>query len=186
MQIIDLSKIKQKEAQLIKAIKAGKLFIYPTDTIYGIGCDAVDAEAVEKIRRLKKREQKPFSVIAPSKEWIYSNLKVKDRYKCYIEQLPGPFTFVLQMRKQCVAENVAKGTLGARLPGHIFSKLVSKAETPFVTTSVNISGKPAIMEISQIPKGFLKAVDIIIDSEKLDNKPSTIIDLTGDLPKILR
>ena len=84
-EIIPLTEIKS--AQIVKRINAGEVFIYPTDTIYGIGCDATNEGSVKSIRIVKQRFDKPFSVIAPSKQWILKNFEAN---KSFIDKLPGP------------------------------------------------------------------------------------------------
>jgi tRNA threonylcarbamoyl adenosine modification protein (Sua5/YciO/YrdC/YwlC family) len=182
-EIINLKDIKKRN--IVKRIKQGEIFIYPTDTIYGIGCNALKPASVEIIKKIKKRSEKPFSIIAPSKDWIYKNLKVNN--KSYIKKLPGPFTFILELKKRATARNVNPGykTLGVRIPNHPFSNIIKSANVPFITTSVNISGKTSIRSIKQIPRSIKKHVDIIIDDGYLPNYPSTIIDLTQTPPKII-
>lgn len=182
-EIIKLEKAKEK--RIVKAIKEGKILIYPTDTIYGLGCDATNREAVQKIRMIKQREEKPFSIIAQSKPWIYKDFYVN---KPYIQKLPGPFTFILRTKKDRLVSNAVTDNvniLAIRIPDHPFTKIIQKAKTPFVTTSVNLAGKKPITEISQIPGSILKNVDIVIDAGKLENNPSTIIDLTGKIARII-
>ena len=183
MEILKLSQIKERE--FIKKIKEGAVVIYPTDTTYGIGCDALNYTAVARIRKIKQRDDKPFSVIAPNKEWIINNFYVN---KHYIEKLPGPFTFILKIKKSgVIASNVTNDrTLGVRIPNHKFISKIQKAGIPFITTSVNISGKEPALSVNEIPNEIIKNVDIVIDDGKLDNNPSTIIDLTGKLAKIIR
>lgn len=179
--IIKLKNIKEKE--IVKKIKQDCLFIYPTDTIYGIGCNALNSNSVKKIREIKK-SKKPFSVIAPSKRWISKNFKIE---KKYLKKLPGPFTLILKMRrKNLVAKevNLNLNTLGVRIPNHKFTKIIQKTKLPFITTSVNISGKKFISDIKKIPKEIFKKVDIVIDNGELNKAPSTIIDLTKKIPKI--
>jgi len=182
MQILQLKSLKPLKIK--KEILDNKIFIYPTDTIYGIGCNALNKEAVECIRKLKKSNN-PFSVIVPSKQWIYRYCYAK---KNYVEKLPGPFTFIFKMRKSVFPKSVTMGkkTIGVRIPDHIFTKLVQKAGVPFITTSVNESGKDPIKEIKNIPRSIKKKVDFIIDAGVLDNKPSTVIDLTKKIAKIRR
>lgn len=169
----------------IESIKKGKLFIYPTDTIYGIGCNATNSKSVRKIRLIKKRDKKPFSVIAPNKEWITKNFYVN---KKWLKKLPGRYTLILKEKRKVVCEEVNSGlsTLGVRIPKHSFSKLIEKANVPFVTTSVNFSGQPAARSVKEIPKEILKKVDYIIDEGILNNKPSTIIDLTKKRAEIIK
>tara|TARA_Y100000310_G_C20685071_1_gene818449 strand:+ start:1647 stop:2183 length:537 start_codon:yes stop_codon:yes gene_type:complete len=176
MEIISLDEVNPRDIK-------NKIFIYPTDTIYGIGCNALKKELVDEIRRIKRRDSKPFSVIAPSKKWIYDNLEIEN--KNYIKKLPGPYTFILKMKKKCVSTNVNNGmeTLGVRIPKHPFVKYV---DVPFVTTSVNYSGKEAIKDVSKIPFGIKKKVDFVVDGGILYTKPSTLIDLTKEVPRIIK
>lgn len=185
VKIINFNEIDVED--VVERIKQGEIFIYPTDTVYGLGCNALKPASVDIIRQIKHRDaSKPLSIIAPSKKWIFENLIVKK--KSYIQTLPGPFTFILKMKKRCVARNVNPGydSLGVRIPYHAFTKLVQKADVPFITTSVNFSGQKPIREINKISKIMLKRVDIVINDGFLANHPSTIIDITSDIAKIIR
>ena len=82
--------------QIEKAIKSGAVIIYPTDTVYGIGCNAKLKESVKRVRELKKQFDRPFSVIAPSIEWIEKNLESKKEVR---DKLPGPYTFILKIKQ---------------------------------------------------------------------------------------
>ena len=181
MKIIDFNKLKERE--IINHIRKGYIFIYPTDTIYGLGCNALNENSVKKIREIKKSE-KPFSIIAHDKSWIYRNFDVK---KQYIQRLPGPFTFILKQRKQLLPYEVNLGldTIGIRIPDHPFTKFIQKAGVPFITTSVNKTGNEPIKEIKKIPKSISKAVDIVIDNGELTNNPSIVIDLTNKIARIV-
>lgn len=175
-----------KEAELLKYIKEGKVIIYPTDTIYGIGCDAKNTAAVQKIRGLKGRTGKPFSVIAPSKEWVYENFEIRN--KNYIEKLPGPYTFVLKMKRAGVVSYHASSStmLGVRIPDHEITRMIQKARTPFVTTSVSMQGEQPATEVKKIPKKMVNSADLVIDAGVLSNQASVLIDLTGETPRIIR
>ncbi|MGV8142654.1 MAG: L-threonylcarbamoyladenylate synthase [Candidatus Pacearchaeota archaeon] len=179
---------EQIEKGFVKEILAGKIFVYPTDTIYGLGCDATNNKAVEKIRKIKDRELKPFSIIAPSKEWIEKNCFVPAHAKEWLSLLPGPYTLLLKIKnKKIVANSVIFGeTIGVRIPNHPITKLIQSAGVPFITTSVNISGQPHINSITQIPLEISEQVDFIIDEGVLNNKPSTVVDLTSKEEKIIR
>ena len=181
MKVIPLSRVREKT--LVKEIKNNSVFIYPTDTVYGIGCNALDEEAVERVRQIKNTN-KPFSVIAPSKQWIYKNLHAK---KHYIEKLPGPFTFIIKLKKKnIVASNVTyNNTLGIRIPNNKLTKLIQKSKLPFISTSANESGKPPIIDVNKLPRR-LENVDIVIDAGLLENKSSAVIDITGKIARIIR
>lgn len=165
--------VQIKEKELLKKILKGSIFIYPTDTIYGIGCNALDKKAVEKIREIKKRDLKPFSVIAPSFKWIEENLVVDTDLKKY---LPGKFTIILKKKNPKFLSWVSDlATLGVRIPNNDFCFEIQKSGVPFITTSVNISGEKPITEISELKKEIKIQVDVIVDIGKLDGKPSTLI-----------
>lgn len=177
---------KWEEEEIIKSILRGDIIIFPTDTIYGIGCNALIDSSVKKIREIKERENKPFSVIAPSKQWIMRNFKVPNRN--YINKLPGPFTFILDAKNKGIVSkgvNPFSNSLGVRIPNHKIANAVKKSKVPFVATSVNISGKPHITGVYQIPKRIAIKTDLILDQGLLKNGPSTIIDLRENVAKIV-
>lgn len=180
-EILESQRIRE---EIIYAIKQGKIFIYPTDTIYGLGCNALNSEAVKKIRKLKKAKH-PFSVIAPSVEWIRKNLIIE--YPEYLEKLPGPFTFILKKRdSEFLKEASPFDTLGIRIPDHPFTKVIQASGVPFITTSVNLSGEKPITKISETPKPIWENIDYVIYDGNLRGTPSTVIDLTTQEKRILR
>ncbi len=158
---------------LTKEILSGKLFIYPTDTIYGMGCNALNKKAVEKIRKIKKRDSKPFSIIVPSFKWIEENCIVDVNLSRY---LPGPYTIILKKKSPSFLSWVSdKETLGIRIPNHPFCFKIQKAQVPFITTSLNKNGETPANSIEEIKKEILNKVDYIINAGKLSGKPSTLI-----------
>ena len=158
----------------VEEILDGKIFIYPTDTIYGIGCNALDKKSVKKIREIKKRDKnKPLSVIAPSLEWIREHCVVDVNLKKY---LPGPYTLILKKKDPNFLNYVSKtDSLGIRIPDSEFSKSVKKAKIPFITTSVNLSGEPFTVRIKDVPEEIKSRVDVVIDKGELNGKPSKLI-----------
>jgi L-threonylcarbamoyladenylate synthase len=168
--IINLNKISKETLLSLKY----KIFIYPTDTIYGIGCDATNEKLVEKIREIKERDQKPLSVIAPSKEWILENCIVKkeliDKY------LPGPYTLILEKKNKDFLKAASEtDKIGVRIPNHEFAKMISELNVPIITTSVNIAGEPFATKIQDIKEKIKEKVDLIIDVGILSGTPSTLI-----------
>ncbi|MFH1503273.1 MAG: L-threonylcarbamoyladenylate synthase [Candidatus Diapherotrites archaeon] len=160
--------------KLVKQILEGKIFIYPTDTIYGIGCNAEDKNAVEKIRQIKERDRdKPLSVIAPGFKWIEQNCIIDADLSKY---LPGPYTIILRKKNPVFLNHVSNTEfIGIRIPACSFSQRVKNAGVAFITTSVNLSGEPFARNINEISKQILDKVDIIIDGGELNGNPSTII-----------
>lgn len=165
-------------------VKKGKIFIYPTDTLYGLGCDATNEKAVEKIREIKNRDQKPFLIIAPNINWIENNTSFN--HKLELNKLPGPYSFIVNIKPNIVANSVLmkSKTIGVRIPS---SDIIKILKVPFISTSVNFSGQSPAITLKDIPKEIKSKVDYIIKSNKpLLGKPSTIIDLTKNKPLILR
>ncbi len=180
MKIIDKENIKEIQDSL-----AESTFIYPTDTIYGIGCDASNEKLVQKIREIKHRSDKPFSVIAPSKSWILENCYVNEKQ---LEKLPGHYTLILKIKNpNCIAKNVSKeDTLGVRITVHWFSDIVSNLGFPIITTSVNQSGENFMTSLDDLNEQIKNQVDFIIYEGKKESKPSTILDFTKEKETILR
>ena len=161
------------EQEIIKSIKENKILIYPTDTIYGLGCNALNHGAVEKIRKIKKRDLKPFSIIAPSIKWIKDNFIIDVSLKKYF---PGPYTVILKKKNFEFMKWVSiLDTLGIRIPAHPFTKVIQKSKLPFITTSLNISGQPHMTNPKNISEEIKNKVDIIIDQGILSGKPSTLV-----------
>jgi len=175
--------VLNNEKEVLGAIKDGLIFIYPTDTIYGLGCNAHHHEAVSVIRKIKQREEKPLSVIVPHINWVEKHclldkVEIKDIYK----KLPGPFTFFVSTKETLILSEAINPkeqnrTIGIRIPANWFSKLVQKANVPFVTTSVNISGKPYMRTIEDLDIAIKEKVDIIIYDGPIRGKESKKIDL---------
>ena len=155
-------------------ILQGKIFIYPTDTIYGMGCNALNEKAVERIRHIKGRDRdKPLSIIAPGLDWIKKHCMIDVNLKKY---LPGPYTIILKKKDPLFLRHVSDtDSLGIRIPKIDFSKKIEEAGVPFITTSVNLSGQPFAKSIEEIPKEILNKVDRVIDTGELNGKPSTLI-----------
>lgn len=191
MRLVNARDFHAFEKKIRDEIRRGAVFVYPTDTIYGLGCNALNAQAVERIRALKQRDQKPFSVIAPSQAWIQENLEVSLQAREFIqENLPGAFTILLKMKKNCVAPEVVKGgrkgILGVRIPRHWFTQVVHKANVPFVTTSVNKTGEKFMTSLRDCDKTILENVDYVVYDGQKKGKPSVIIDFTSGEKKIVK
>ena len=182
MRVLTKDEFELEKELCIDAILKGAVFIYPTDTIYGLGCNAKDSKAVSLIRDIKKRPLTPFSVIAPSKAWIEENCIVDKKADEWIGKLPGPYTLILRLKnKDCVANDVVldAGSLGVRIPEHWFSRIVGEIGVPVVTTSVNEAGKKFMNSMEDIDPHIEHHVDFMIDEGIKDGKPSTIVHLEG-------
>ena len=184
MKIYTKDEFYSNKSKILRNIKKGAVFVYPTDTIYGIGCDAGNSKSVDKIYNLKGAREKPFSVIAPSKAWIEKNCYTDDNLvKSWIKKLPGPYTLILRLKnKKVISENVnlGKTTLGVRIPNHWIFEIVKGLEFPLVTTSANKSGKEFMTSLENLDNEIKENIDFIIYEGEKKNRPSSIIDLSMD------
>ncbi|MCX6707199.1 MAG: L-threonylcarbamoyladenylate synthase [Candidatus Woesearchaeota archaeon] len=190
MKVLSKKDFLADKENYLKLILKGAVFIYPTDTIYGIGCNAEDSGAVRRIRELKKRPTNPFSVIAPSKKWISDNCILGKEAKKWLKKLPGPYTLILKIkkdRKKCVAKEVNAGSelIGVRIPKNWFSNIVKQANVPVVTTSVNEAGKQFMVSEKDVNQDIAEGVDFIVYEGEKAGKPSTIINLSQGKPIIM-
>ena len=190
MRILDKSEFEVYKKLHLGMLNKGSLFVYPTDTIYGVGCDATNGDAIEKIRILKKRETQPFSVIAPSIDWISENCDVPEHGHEWLNKLPGPYTLVFKLKnKSAVHPNINKedgNTLGVRIPDHWISDLASEFGKPILTTSPNKHGEMVPTHPDELDIEFHPEVDFMIYEGRLHNAPSIIVKLTGEEVKFLR
>ncbi len=165
------------------------LFIYPTDTIYGIGCDATNCDALKKLRSVKSRYTMPFSVIAPSKDWIQENCIVGEKEQAWIDKLPGAYTLILKLRNTdavCRECNNDLGTIGVRIPQHWISKVVTQIGKPIVTTSANLTGGYYMTSMDDLDPKIKAHVEFCVYEGEIKGHPSTLVDLTKDELDIIK
>jgi L-threonylcarbamoyladenylate synthase len=174
-QIITKEYIEQNP-EIIERIKTS-IFVYPTDTIYGIGCDARNEELVARIREIKKRNDVPFSIITPSKDLIRAHCEMTPEIEQGLEKLPGPYTLILPVKKPFVAKNVSFDgkSIGVRMIDSWFQEIVTRFNFPVITTSVNVHRKPHMTSVKDIDKDIKKEVDFIIDDGEHFKRPSQLI-----------
>jgi len=189
MRVYIKEEVLLRKNEAIAKIRDGSIIVHPTDTIYGLGCNALNLKAVNKIRKIKNRETMPFSVIAPSKKWVYDNCIVTEEAEKWINKLPGRYTIILKLKnKKAVSKSVNNGwdTLGVRIPKHWFTAFVEKAGVPFVTTSANIAGEDFMTSIDDLDPKIKIKVNYIIYAGIKKGRPSKIIDLTKEKPEIVK
>lgn len=182
MRVLTKDEFMLEAGNLLEGIKKGAVFVYPTDTIYGMGCNALNAEAVKKIREAKKRPMAPFSVIAPSKEWVLENCELGREGMKWLEKLPGPYTLVFRLKnRKCVAEEAIPGadSIGVRIPDHWVSKIASELNIPIITTSVNEAGRMFMTSSDNMAPSIKSKVDFIIDGGEKKGMPSNVVFLNG-------
>ena len=176
--------------RVVEVLEGGGVIGYPTDTIYGVGCDLFNQEAIRKIHRLKKlEEKKPLSFICSDLKDISRYAYVSNyAYKMMKRLLPGPYTFVLKATKLVPKIAMTKqNTVGIRIPDNkICLTLVKELGHPIISTSVYKPDEGLFNEPAEIEERFGKQLDLVIDGGVIVAEHSSIIDLTGDSPKVIR
>lgn len=183
---------KKNLKTIIEYVEKGRIIVCPTDTVYGLICDATNKKTVQRLFKIKRRDTKepvPIFVkdLKTAKKLAFINEKQE---KILGNSWPGKITFILK-RKKSKIYGVKEKTIGLRIPNHkVISYLLSSTNRPLTGTSANISGEQASTKIKEVLKQFknqkLKP-DLIVDAGNLKpSKPSKIIDLTGNKIKVLR
>jgi tRNA threonylcarbamoyl adenosine modification protein (Sua5/YciO/YrdC/YwlC family) len=195
-QLIKIYPNNPQEAALEKVVRAlrdGALIIYPTDTVYGIGCDITNNKALEKLAKLKgvKLEKATWSFICADLSNISDYVKQIDTatFKILKRSLPGPYTFVFPGNNNLPKAFKKRKTIGIRVPDHsIPKKIVEMLGNPIVSTS--IYDPDEVLEYTTDPELIFEKwsphVAFVIDGGYGDNVPSTIVDLSGDSPELIR
>ncbi len=174
----------------VDTLKRGGIIIYPTDTVYGIGCDIFNKLALDRVRTIKNNPDiKLLSFICPSFRNISSYAKVSDyAYRTMKYLLPGPYTFILPAAKQVPKKLWTKrNTVGIRIPDHkVTLKIVEELGNPIVSTSVTDKRGNVLIDPIEIRSIFNNQVDLMLASGNLSGKPSSVIDLSNDEPEVIR
>ena len=177
--------LRDEVAKAFKIIQDGGIILYPTDTIWGIGCDATNTEAVQKIYRLKQRDEAKSMIIL---------LDTDNKLQSYVQEVPeiaydliqyaeNPLTLVMPGAKNIsTALIAADGSIGVRVTSNEFcQQLIQRLRKPLVSTSANISGKPSPQYFSQIDQEIIDGVDYVVDIDQHSMEiktPSTIMRLS--------
>jgi tRNA threonylcarbamoyl adenosine modification protein (Sua5/YciO/YrdC/YwlC family) len=179
--------------KIVDVLRKGGLIIYPTDTVYGLGCDITNAKAVEKVARVKnvKVEKNNFSFICSDLSHISDFTKPISNsvFKLMKKNLPGPFTFILEANNNVPKYFKAKKTVGIRVPdNNIIREIVRELGNPILSTSIH--DEDEILEYSTDPEliheKYQEIADIVVDGGYGEFTPSTIVDCTGDAIAIIR
>ncbi|MCL5244645.1 L-threonylcarbamoyladenylate synthase [Cellulophaga sp. 20_2_10] len=179
--------------KVVDVLKKGGLIIYPTDTVYGLGCDITNTKALEKIARIKgvKLAKANFSFICADLSNLSEYVKQIDTatFKILKRALPGPYTFILPGNNNLPKDFKKKKTVGIRVPDNsIANALVKVLGNPIVSTSIR--DEDELLEYTTDPELIYEKwdnlVDIVIDGGYGDNTASTVVDLSNGEPEIIR
>ena len=179
--------------KVVDVLKNGGLVIYPTDTVYGLGCDITNTKALERIAKIKgvKLEKANFSFVCSDLSHISDYVKQIDTatFKILKRALPGPYTFILPGNTNLPKEFKKKTTVGIRVPDNAIAlEIVRQLGNPIVSTSIH--DEDELIEYTTDPELIFEKwqnlVDVVINGGYGDNIGSTVIDLSGDEPIVVR
>ena len=195
-EFIKIYENKPSEASIKKVVdvlKSGGLVIYPTDTVYGLGCDITNTKSLERIAKIKgvKLEKANFSFVCSDLSNLSDYVKQIDTptFKILKRALPGPYTFILPGNNDLPSAFRKKKTVGIRVPDNTIAlDIVRMLGNPIVSTSIHDDDE--VLEYSTDPELIFEKwqhlVDLVIDGGYGDNIGSTIIDLSGHEPVVIR
>jgi tRNA threonylcarbamoyl adenosine modification protein (Sua5/YciO/YrdC/YwlC family) len=174
----------------VEILRSGGIIIFPTDTYYGLGCDIFNKEGIEQIFRIKNEmDNKLFSFICSDLKDISNYAKVSDyAYRTMKHLLPGPYTFILPAAKVVPKKLWTKRkTVGIRVPDHsVTIQIVKELGNPIVSTSTTTRKGDPLLDPFEIKNVFNSQVDLMLASTSVSFEPSSVIDLSGEEPEIVR
>jgi len=180
-------------SRVVDSLRKGGLVIYPTDTVYGLGCDITNTKALQRIARIKgvKLEKAKWSFICANLSNLSDYVRQIDTrtFKILKRALPGPYTFILPGNNNLPKDFKKKKTVGIRVPDNaIINALVSALGNPIVSTSIR--DEDDLLEYTTDPELIFEKwqnlVDVVVDGGYGDNIASTIIDLSDGMPEVVR
>ena len=182
----------EKELQrVVDALERDEIIIYPTDSVYAFGCSLRSPRAIERLRRIRGKSEEKFTVVFENIAQVAEYCRVDNAaFRILKRNLPGPFTFVLTASSGMPDKALEKRrTIGIRIPGNAVPRaIVAALGCPLITTSVKDDDE--VVEYTTDPEliheRYGRDVALVIDGGVGDNVPTTVVDLTGDEPEILR
>lgn len=177
--------------RVVEALEHDGVVIYPTDSVYAFGCSLRSARAIERLRRLRGRSEDSLSVVFCDIAQVAEYCRVDNAaFRILKRNLPGPFTFILPASSRVPDKALERRrTIGIRIPSHPVARAVVEAlGSPMITASVKDDDE--VVEYTTDPElieeRYGREVSLVIDGGIGDNVPTTVVDLTGDEPEILR
>lgn len=191
LKLYDKNPSEKRLDEVVRLLGRGGVVIYPTDSVYAFGCSLHAPKAIEAIRRIKGKVAEEFSVLFESLSQVADYCRMEnDTFRLLKRNLPGPFVFILPALSNMPDKALSKRkTIGVRIPDNAIARaLVERLGVPMLTTSVEIvegeeeyATDPELME-----ERFAGEVDLIIDGGYGSTGHTTLVDMTGDEPELLR
>ncbi len=186
-----MNALQEQVERGIKILKAGGIVAFPTDTVYGLGADAFNSKAVERIYAVKKRPRHlPFPLLIGDMSQLSTVVAPVPEVVLFLVKhfWPGGLTLILLKTASLPTHLTDQSTIAVRVPDHLVPlALIQGLGKPIIGTSANISGKPSTLTVDEVKQQLGDKVDLIIDGGRCPSgNESTIVDVTGEVPAILR
>ena len=184
---------KDELKEVCKVINNNGVIVFPTETVYGVGGNALSSEVVKRIYEIKCRPRfKALNIMVKNKEEIqkYAYINSSIEEKIIENFMPGPITIILKKKENIIAKELTaeNDTIGIRIPNnYIIKTILENCNVPIAAPSANISGKPSVTNLNDIKEDFCEKVDVMIDGGECKDKiASTIVQVVDGKIKILR
>lgn len=175
-----------------KILRRGSVVGYPTETVYGLGCDAFNPEAVKRIADVKRRKaDKPFLILIPNADKLIRLVRYKPGYLDVLARnfWPGPLTLLVPHQNQLPADlTQGQPLIGVRVSSDpVCMAIFSDFDHPLVSTSANPAGSPPAQSAREVLRHFENRIDLVLDGgERREQRPSTILDVSSEIPRLIR
>ena len=176
--------------RVVEVLRQGGVVAYPTDTVYGIGCDIMNKKAIKRVHQIKRQPlNKPFSFICPGLTELSQYARVTNyAYKNLRRLLPGPYTIILEGSRQVPKMMLTRRKeVGIRVVDHpIVQAMVSELGHPILSTSATDAEGRYYLQAWEIEENLGRQLDLVIDGGPVPGEPSSVISLVGDVPQVIR
>jgi tRNA threonylcarbamoyl adenosine modification protein (Sua5/YciO/YrdC/YwlC family) len=179
---------KRLVRQAAEIVRRGGLIAYPTDSCYALGCHLGDAPALARLRAIRGIDERHhLTLMCRDLSEIAKYAMVSDRNFALLK-VPGSYTFILPARREVPRRVTRKKTIGVRIPGHPAAHaLLAELDEPMLSSTLALPGEAApLSDAQEIRERLGRLLDLVIDAGPCDTQPSTVLDLTGDEPQVLR
>lgn len=169
-------------------VRGGGLIAYPTDSCFALGCGLGEAKAIERLRRVRGIDERHHLTLVCRDLGEIADFAIVDDAAYRFLRTPGSYTFILRARRNVPRRATRKKTIGVRLPGHpVAHALLDELDAPMLSATLLLPGEPvALSDAQEIRARLEHQLDLVVDAGPCGVEPSTVIDLTGDAPTVLR
>ena len=176
--------------QAADIVRSGGLIAYPTDSCYALGCERANAKGAERLRRVRGIDERHHLTLMCRDIREIARYAIVDdaQFKLLKSVTPGSYTFILRARREVPRRLTRRKTIGVRVPGHaVAHALLSELDEPMLSTTLLLPGEETpLSDAAEIRERLERQLDLIVDGGACGTEPSTIIDLTEELPRVLR